>query len=137
MNHIKDDRENNCETIELTIPFSAEYVGTARLTASSIAHKIGFDIDDIEDIKVSMSEVCNKFVKNGSEKVSNYRIIFKIYSEKLSMMFFCEDDSLKCIFNEETDAYGIAIMKALMDEAELCTKDGYLVLLSKVLKGEK
>lgn len=135
MNNIKDNQEEKCETVELKIPFAPEYVGTVRLAASSIALKVGFDIDDIEDIKVSISEVCNKFITCGSKKTDSLKIVFKAYSDKISVIFFCEDDSLSCIFDEKADAYAIAIMRALMDEVILCTKNGFIVELSKVLKG--
>jgi anti-sigma regulatory factor (Ser/Thr protein kinase) len=47
---------------ELVIPLRAEYVSIARLTVSGVANRAGFDFDTIEDIKVSLSEVCNHLI---------------------------------------------------------------------------
>ena len=47
--------DTNSEKIELRLPFKAEYVSVARLTASGIASRIGFDIEAIEDIKVAIA----------------------------------------------------------------------------------
>lgn len=44
-----------CETIKMEITTNPDYVSIIRLTASGIANKMGFPIDDIEDIKVAVS----------------------------------------------------------------------------------
>ena len=36
-----------CDKIELTLPFKAEYVSVARLVASGVCNRIGFDIETI------------------------------------------------------------------------------------------
>lgn len=122
------------DSIELLLPFKAEYVSVARLTASGIASRIGFDIETIEDIKVAIAEVCNKFIKIGSKTAESYKIIFKIYGNSLVTVFDCEDKSLKCIFKNEEDELGLSIINALMDTAELCTDDNYLLSITKVLE---
>jgi anti-sigma regulatory factor (Ser/Thr protein kinase) len=48
--------------VELVIPLLAEYVSIARLTLSGVANRAGFDFDTIEDVKVSLSEVCNRLI---------------------------------------------------------------------------
>src|SRR6056297_1468251 len=48
--------------IDLSIPSNPEYVSIVRLTASVIANSIGFDFEEIEDIKVAVSEACNNVV---------------------------------------------------------------------------
>ncbi len=137
MSNLKEKPNNDIETIELSLPFKAEYVSTARLTVSSIASKMGFDFDEVEDIKVALSEVCSKFINVGSTKSDFYKLIFKVYKEKLAILFYCDDDSLNCIFDEDSDGLGTAIIMALMDDVELCTEDTHIILISKVLKGEK
>ncbi|MFA6309438.1 MAG: ATP-binding protein [Clostridia bacterium] len=137
MENLKDTMIDYFETIELILPFKAEYVSTARLTASSVASKMGFNIEEVEDIKVALSEVCSKLVSRGSKVVDSYRIVFKLFKDKLTIVFCCEDGTLNCVFDNENDSLGIAIMNALMDDVELCTKTEQLLLISKVLKGEK
>lgn len=122
------------DNIELILPFKAEFVSIARLTASGVANRVGFDIETIEDIKVAISEVCSKFVKVGSKFTENYRIIFRISSDSLDVVFDCEDKSLKCIFDNEEDELGVSIITALMDDVEFCTSNNYLLSMSKSLK---
>jgi len=53
---------------ELALPLRAEYVSIARLTVSGVANRAGFDFDEIEDIKVSLSEVCNQIISGLAEE---------------------------------------------------------------------
>jgi serine/threonine-protein kinase RsbW len=122
------------DTIELVLPLKPEYVSVARLTASGIANRVGFDIETIEDIKVAISEVCTKIVNIGSKVSDKYSIVFEILPDKLSVRFLCDDKSLKCIFRNTTDELSLSIITALMDETELCTNsDSYLLSMSKSL----
>jgi serine/threonine-protein kinase RsbW len=122
------------DTIELIMPFKADFVSVSRLAASGIASRIGFDIDDIEDIKVTVSEVCSQMIERGSEVANQYKIIFCISQDSLRIVFDCEDKSLKCIFDENEDGIGISIIKALMDEVDLCPNNKYILSMSKTIK---
>ncbi len=44
------------DAITLTIPAKPDYLLTARLTVSSVASRMGFDINDVEDIKTAAAE---------------------------------------------------------------------------------
>lgn len=116
------------DNIELILPLKPEYVSIARLTASGIANRVGFDIDTIEDIKVAISEVCSKIVNVGSSVADKYTISFSVLSNKLVVTFACEDESLHCLFKDSTDELGFSILTALMDDLELCnsTKNTFL-----------
>ena len=43
------------ETIKIEVTANPEYVSIIRLTVSGIANKVGFSLDEIEDIKVAVS----------------------------------------------------------------------------------
>lgn len=126
--------ENEGIKIELTLPFKAEYVSVARLTASGVAARVGFDIETIEDIKVALSEVCNKLVANGSKTSSSYTIIFNILDKKVDIILKCSDTSLGTIFRKENDELGISIIEALMDRFEISADDSYVLSMSKRLE---
>jgi serine/threonine-protein kinase RsbW len=122
------------DRIELVLPFKAEYVSVARLVASGVCNRIGFDIEVIEDVKVAISEVCSKIVNLGSEITDSYTIIFDISKDKLEVVYSCEDSSLKCIFEPENDGLALHIINAFMDSVELCTDNNYILAMSKVLE---
>ena len=67
------------DVFKLTIPSKPDYISVARLTSSSIACKLGLSIDEIEDIKVSLSEACTKAL----EMTDEINIKFEIMLDKL------------------------------------------------------
>jgi serine/threonine-protein kinase RsbW len=125
---------SNQDNIELLLPLKPEYVSVARLTASGIANRVGFDIDTIEDIKVAISEVCSKIVSIGSSVTDRYTISFAVLSDKLVVSFACEDKSLYGLFKDSTDELGFSILTALMDDLELFdSTNGILLSMEKSL----
>ena len=56
--------------MELTA--NPDFVSIIRLTLSGIANKIGFSLDDIEDIKVAVSEACTNAIKHSSDEKFMY-----------------------------------------------------------------
>lgn len=123
------------DEIELILPFEARYVCIARLTVAGLANRSGFDIEAIEDIKVSVAEVCNKLVNIGSKPAGNYKIIFRVSDSELNVIFACEDKSIKCIFGDQHNQLGLSIIKAFMDEVEYCRDSGYLLTMTKRVEG--
>jgi anti-sigma regulatory factor (Ser/Thr protein kinase) len=59
--------------VELVIPLRAEFVSIARLTLSGVANRAGFDFDTIEDVKVALSEVCNRLIGNAERLSAGQR----------------------------------------------------------------
>lgn len=51
------------DELALLIPPQAEYVGTARLFAASVARHVGYGEEAVEDLKVAISEVVTNSVK--------------------------------------------------------------------------
>lgn len=121
-------------SIELVLPLKAEYVSIARLTASGVASRIGFDIEAVEDIKVAISEVCSKLVSAGDPSGQNCRIVFELSPASLQITFFSEDQSLRGIFDDSGDELGISILTALMDEIDFCPGKNYLLSMTKSLE---
>ena len=127
--------ETSTDIIELVLPIKPEYVSIARLTVSGIANRMGFDIEEIEDIKVAVSEVCSKYIQKGSTLVDCYKIVFEVTKNCLMIAFNSEDKSLRCIFDQDDDGFAVSILNALMDEVELCIEDDeYLITMSKYLE---
>lgn len=124
------------DRVELALPFKPEYVSVARLTASGIASRVGFDIDTIEDIKVSVAEVCNRIVRAGEGLNSSYRIVFSIHERKIVISFLCEGNVFDCIFGSEDDELGISIINAFMDEVEFRPDSSSVLSMSKAVEGK-
>jgi serine/threonine-protein kinase RsbW len=50
---------SNEEAVRLTVPASLEYVRIIRLTASGVASRLGFDVDEIENLRVAVDELAS------------------------------------------------------------------------------
>jgi serine/threonine-protein kinase RsbW len=110
------------DKITMTIPNAAEYVAIARLTATVIANTQGFDIEEIEDIKVAIGEACNNAVMHGKNS-SNITLDFHLDEGRFLVEITDEGDGFK--FEEYSEpvleAYegrglGLFIIKTLMDD---------------------
>ncbi|NLY77135.1 MAG: histidine kinase [Tissierellia bacterium] len=112
------------DIFRLTIPGKPDYISVARLTSSAIASKIGFSLEEIEDIKVSLSEAC----VNALKRVDQINIEFLVDDTKFSVLV--ENVSSSCDGNEEVVReleMGILIMESLMDEVNFNSKGVELI----------
>jgi serine/threonine-protein kinase RsbW len=71
------------EKIKLTIPKKSEYMSTIRLTTSALSNLKGFNIDEIEDLKVIISEVCTFFISNVENNSEPLEINYEISGNNL------------------------------------------------------
>ena len=59
-------------TISLTIPPKTLYLKSMRLLAASLASDMGFDIEEVEDIRVVVSEAINYKMSDEDIKINFY-----------------------------------------------------------------
>lgn len=129
--------QNENETIRLEMPMKSEYVSIIRLTTSGICNRMGFDIEAIEDVKVAVSEVCNKLISAGSNQSDRFAIEYILDCTGVQIRFCAEDSALRCIFSKEKDELGYSIISALMDDVEFCPSSMLVISMSKKLEGNQ
>lgn len=135
------------EKISLELPAKCDYVKIARFTASVIANSVGFDVEEIDDIKVALSEACNNAVTHGktNTKSDNFKIDFSVDEDNNRLVIEVSDSGSGFKINDYVEpdlenpkesGLGIYIMKALMDEVEVKSEDsgGTKVTLIKKLQ---
>jgi hypothetical protein len=54
------------EVVRLSVPGSLEYVRVVRLTAAAVAARLGFDVEEIEDLRVAVDELASVVIEAGS-----------------------------------------------------------------------
>lgn len=137
------------DLIRFSVPGKPEYVGVVRLAISSAANTAGFDVEDIEDIKVAVSEVCTH-VFCTSDGVSAYEVSCSLgdngieisiddiaddYEHELSMMKECMSlprcrSFVKDAFDPSTSIF---MLRTLMDEVSIFSNQNERRLI-KMLK---
>jgi serine/threonine-protein kinase RsbW len=52
------------EVVELRVPSRPEWVALARLAAATVANRVHFSIEDIEDVKLAIAEACTAVIQH-------------------------------------------------------------------------
>ncbi|MDY0410458.1 anti-sigma B factor RsbW [Virgibacillus soli] len=136
--------------VEMKIPAKAEYVGVLRLTLSGIANRMGFSYEDIEDLKVAVSEAITNAVTHAYDdtELGEITICFGIYPNRLEIMvadhggsFNLKDIKNKIgpyhpkepIENLREGGFGLFLIDTLMDKVQINNEYGVIVLMTKYL----
>jgi len=121
--------------IRLSFPVNAAYVSSARLTASSIANRIRFDIDEIEDIKTAVSEACTYIIKRLAHKANgNFEICFIPGKDEISVDIAAQD--VESAGDLDGQEMSLMMIKALVDEFAISKLDGKIsIAMLKKHKG--
>lgn len=116
--------------ITLTIPSLSEYVGVARLTASGIASRMTFTHEDIEDIKIAVSEACTNAVQYAyGAKTGDITLTFTIRDQSLEVRVKDDGKGFDASIPVDSAAalndpdkiglgLGIVFMRSLMDHVD-------------------
>ena len=101
------------EKVIIEIPKKSEYISTLRLTTSSIASKIGLDIDNLEDVKMLISEVCIFLIKTFEENENPLKLEYTLEENKININI--KDTNIEKISYDGEDM-SIMIINSLADE---------------------
>jgi serine/threonine-protein kinase RsbW len=110
-----NEQQTEPACIELSLPLNATYVQTARLTASSVANRNGFDTDEIEDIKAAVSEACTYIIRTMPPGKSSTFVI-KIHMSGTQMWINIHTDGT---LTYKQDEMSLVMVKALMDKVTI------------------
>ena len=117
------------ETIKMEITANPAYVSIIRLTTSGIANKVGFCMDDIEDLKVAVSEACTNAIKHSSD--DRFTIIYTMIENGLTIELIDNGNGYDTssinepdIENLKESGMGLFIIEALMDEVSIESQEG-------------
>ncbi len=122
--------------VELKIPAKAEMLSIVRFALANIAAQLDIGSEEIEDMKIAVSEACTNAVQYAYPKKSadkNY-IVIKFKPQKESLEIIVQDKG--CGFNakkppkrelHDEDIHmglGIVFMKNLMDKVSISSAKG-------------
>jgi len=74
--------------IEIRVPAKPQFVSVIRLTVSGLASRIGFNYDDIEDLKIAASEAVTNVVHHAYKEDEEGEIVIgcALYDNKMELM---------------------------------------------------
>ena len=116
------------DIITLTVPAKPEYVMVARLTSAAFASRLGFDVDQIEDIKMSVAEaiilVLNQVVRPMELLIRFENLNEEIHIDISGQGEWIESNvSVQDIDQAQLSRY---ILGSMMDNVEFKTDNGIM-----------
>jgi serine/threonine-protein kinase RsbW len=106
------------------MPASPDLLRVARLTAAGLATRVGFNVDEVEDVKIALDELCFSLLGDGGGTGTGV----------LDLRFVLEQGALVIEGagpvdgghdrDEETTEFAALLLAALVDEHDL-SRDGH------------
>lgn len=84
------------DVVKLSIPAKAQYLVTARLSASTLGADINMTIDDLEDLKTAVAEACILLMHSGQYGA-------------IDITFHLEADKIRCVLEGKGQGLGESI----------------------------
>jgi serine/threonine-protein kinase RsbW len=140
--------------IEMKIPAKPEYVAVIRLTLSGIANRMGFSYEDLDDLKIAVSEACTNAVQHAYklEGQGEVQIGFGLYHNRIEIMVVDHGQSFDFELarngkgpyemHDSIDflregGLGLYLIETLMDEVRIHQTEGVTVFMTKYIEGEQ
>jgi serine/threonine-protein kinase RsbW len=111
------------ELVELRIPARPEWVALARLAAATVANRLSFSIEEIEDVRLAVAEACTAVIQH-----ENHGEFIAVTCEALadSLRVRVHDSGRHGVHNDERRrmnldeariaGLGVFLIRTLMDE---------------------
>lgn len=121
----------NGDVIHLQLPARPDYILAVRLAVSAVAQRVGFDIEDIEDLKVASAEACTLLLAGRPQMID----ISLTVDDGLVMEFEASGFSDDAADADEPDGMSQYLLDALVDTCEIKDDGGVIhgVRLKKTL----
>ena len=138
------DKITKKDCITMYLPTNPEYVSVARLTVSAISNTIGFNVEEIEDIKIALSEACANAIRHSQK--DTFSLHFELEPGKLTIQVsdqgvgFDKNEVKEPVIEEMKESgLGFFIIESLMDEVTIDSEvgKGTKIRMSKFLEDNK
>jgi serine/threonine-protein kinase RsbW len=115
--------------MEISIPNKPEFLRVVRLLVSGYASRWPFSVDEVENIKVAVSEACNSAIQTSAESDREEYIKIKCWYENKQLVFEVKDKTSAAEnADEELEleerGLGMLLIRTLMDSVDIKSKPG-------------
>ena len=102
------------DLVELSIPVRADLVVLARLTAATVASRAGFGVEDIEDLRLAVEELCLSLV--GADDNGRLHFAYRRTEDAVTITCTFEPEDDAGSDQRAADDLSLRILDALVDE---------------------
>ncbi|KRF15331.1 anti-sigma factor [Nocardioides sp. Soil797] len=110
--------------VELRLPVDSAYVSVLRATTVSLAARLDFTIDDIEDLRMAVGEACAMVLPSATEG-TDLTCSFFMKSGEVTITITVPSTLTEL---PEEDGFAWQVLSALTTHAELTSSDGVLAV---------
>ena len=110
------------DQIAIRIPASPQFVQVVRLVAAGLASRLKFTIDDIEDLKIGVDELC-AYLTGSQGREGTLEVRFTIGEDKVEISGRGDLSPGHKVRTELTE-FSQMILDTVADSASLVQKDG-------------
>jgi len=121
------DRLENGDRIELRFPARGDLIVLARLVTSAISARAGFDIEELEDLRLAVGELCLLTLQGSDAQHGDLRLELSMLGHALEVV--CTLERAEAATAQEPEGDDAArlseqILDALVDEHGRESRDG-------------
>ncbi|HMD44516.1 MAG TPA: hypothetical protein VKG43_00045 [Acidimicrobiales bacterium] len=105
------------DVVQLSLPVRADLVVLARLTAATIASRAGFGVEEIEDLRLAVDELCLSLV--GGDSSGRLMLEYSRDNDviEISCTYVPDSDGANQVHVEPNESdLSVRILEALVDE---------------------
>lgn len=103
------------------MPARPDLLRVARLTAAGLANRVGFNVDEVEDVKIALDELCFSVLGNGTGAGTlDLRFVLEPGALVIEGAGPAEGAQAR---DEDTTEFAALLLAALVDEHEI-SRDG-------------
>lgn len=124
--------KSRARAVELHIPSELGYEKVAMAAAASVARKMGFSPDRIEDLKTALAEACLNAIEHGNRQRADTHVLVVLTVEDARLQIDVRDQGEQIIPADaptphiedrladtvSSRGWGMFLIKSLMDEVE-------------------
>jgi serine/threonine-protein kinase RsbW len=103
------------DRIELVVPLRSEFAATVRTLAASVGADLGFSIDEIDDVRLAISEAFAVLVDGGGDPHVRARVTFEAPDGQLRARIGCDAPPISI----QLDALAANILRSVTDGYEV------------------
>ncbi len=116
--------------IELSLPPDSRYMRLARLMASGVATTCGLPLEEVEDFRIAVDELCATLIEMGDGQP--VRLVFELGGDMLSVLATTKATDRAAI-DEERLALSRQILDVVTDGHDLSQADGSVSFTARKL----
>ncbi len=106
------------DEILLTIPGSAEFLRLARLAAADAGTRVGMTVDEVEDLRIAVDELCHALTGGDAER--SVRLTYRLHDADVEVLGASDGPDPGFALSDLAQT----IVGAVVDEYEVSHDDG-------------